>query len=189
MAIQRLFIIFSTVLLILAVQPATAAKRYQVEVIIFEHLNVNDGGEAWPEQDSRPRWDDSLAIFSHAEDSRFTPLSSARYKMAGIYRVLRSSRGYRPILHIAWEQVGLPSSRAQSVYVESDNGQVEGTIKLEQSRFLHIDMDLIYPFGSSEGEYARLDERRRLKLKDLHYFDNPVFGAIVQVTRAGGGGE
>lgn len=184
MACQRYLLILLTLVLALSARGALAENRYQVEVIVFEHLNMNAGGEIWPEQDERPQWDNALAIFDDADDSRFTPLSSARYKMGGVYRTLRSSRGYRPILHLAWEQTGLPSSRARDVYIAADNGQVEGEIQLEQSRFLHVEMDLIYPFGDSKGQFARLQERRRMKLKELHYFDNPVFGAIVQVTRA-----
>lgn len=184
MTLQRLLIIAAASFVLMGMQPVLAAKRYQVEIIIFEHLSMNTGGEVWPEEGSIPQWDDALAIFSDAQDSRFSPLPGARYKMGGIYRVLRSSQDYRPIMHIAWEQVGLPSSRAQSVYVASDNSQVQGAVTLEQSRFLFVDMELIYQMDDSDGRFAHIDERRRMKLKELHYFDNPVFGAIVQVTRA-----
>ena len=187
MTLQRLLIIAAALLLMTVMQQAAAAKRYQVEVIVFEHLSMNTGGEIWPEEDSMPQWEDALAIFSDSQDSRFSPLPSARYKMGGVYRVLRASQDYRPIMHIAWEQVGLPSSRARSIYVASDNGQVEGAVTLEQSRFLFVDMELIYQLGDSDGKFAHLNERRRMKLKELHYFDNPVFGAIVQVTRAPAG--
>ena len=185
MASQHYLRILAALLFALASQSVLAENRYQVEVIVFEHLNMNAGGEIWPQDRERPQWDNALAIFGSANDPRFTPLSSARYRMGGVYRTLRSSQGYRPILHLAWEQTGLPSSRARGVYIAADNGQVEGKIQLEQSRFLHVEMDLIYPFGGERGQFARLKERRRMKLKELHYFDNPVFGAIVQVTRAG----
>lgn len=184
---KNLFFIVFAVLLSLATFSARAENRYQIEVIVFEHLYLDEGNEIWPERDERPQWSDALQIFSGVDDSRFTPLSSARYRMGGIYRALRSSQGYQPIMHIAWQQVGLPASRARPVYVASDNGQVEGAIRLRQSRFLHIDMDLVYPLGDGAGKYARIDQSRRLKLNELHYFDNPLFGAIVQVTRADGG--
>ena len=184
MTLQRLLIIAAASFVMISVQPVLAAKRYQVEVIVFEHLSMNAGGEVWPEGDSVPQWDNALAIFNDAQDSRFSTLPNARYKMSGVYRVLRLSQDYRPIMHLAWEQVGLPSSRAESIYVTSDNSQIEGAVTLEQSRFLFVDMELIYQMGDSDGRFAHIDERRRMKLKELHYFDNPVFGAIVQVTRA-----
>lgn len=186
MACKHLFIIVLAALLSLTAFTVAAENRYQIEVIVFEHLYLDEGNELWPERDERPRWDDALQIFSGADDSRFTPLSSAGYRMGGIYRALRSSQNYRPIMHVAWRQVGLPASRARPVYVSSEGGQVEGSLRLRQSRFLHIDMDLVYPLGGSAGKYARILESRRLKLNELHYFDSPVFGAIVQVSRAGG---
>jgi hypothetical protein len=33
------------------------------------------------------------------------------------------------------------------------------------------------------ADYVRLTESRRVRLKELHYFDHPLFGVIVQVTR------
>lgn len=33
------------------------------------------------------------------------------------------------------------------------------------------------------ADYVRLTESRRIRLKELHYFDHPLFGVIVQVTR------
>lgn len=184
MACKRFLIILLATFLGLAGHNAAAENRYQVEVIVFEHLRLG-GDEYWPERNQKPQWDNALSIFSGgSEDSRFTPLPSSAYKMGGVYRVLRSSQDYRPFMHVAWQQVGLPASRARPVYVSSDGGQVEGSIRLRQSRFLHVDMDLIYPLGSGDGKYARISESRRLKLKELHYFDNPLFGAIVQVTRA-----
>lgn len=182
---QRLLPLLTLLALALFHQPLTAADyRYHVEVIVFEHLNM-DSSESWPPEDERPRWENALRIFAGDSDSRFNPLSAGSYRMSGVYRTLRSAQAYRPLLHTAWIQDGLPASRARAVYLESDGGQVEGQLKLEQSRFLYVDMDLIYPFGDREGRYAHIKERRRLKLKELHYFDNPVFGAIVRITRAG----
>jgi hypothetical protein len=34
-------------------------------------------------------------------------------------------------------------------------------------------------------EYVRLVESRRIRLNELHYFDHPLFGAIIQVSRYG----
>lgn len=181
---QRLLTLVTLLAVIVFSQSAVAENRYQVEIIVFEHLHVNSS-ETWSADESRPQWQDALTIFDGNADNRFTALSPGSYKMGGVYRVLRSAQGYRPILHLAWEQTGLPASRARPVFIDSDGGQVEGELELEQSRFLHVNLDLIYPFGGSEGRFARIQERRRLKLKELHYFDNPVFGVIVQVTRAG----
>jgi len=76
----------------------------------------------------------------------------------------------------------------------------DGMIRLRSTRFLHLDVDAaFFPHDpavlQSEAalaqrlpvyrfaDYVRLRESRRIRLKELHYFDHPLFGVIVQVTR------
>lgn len=168
-------------LLLSGFMPASVAQnRYQVEVIVFEHLSAS---EARIRQDQRPDWEAAVRP-DDADTDSFTAVSSSGFRMAGVYRVLRSSQHYRPMVHRAWLQDGLSDVRAQPVLIASDNGQIEGTVRLRKTRYLHVDVDLVYPIGTDR--YARLQQSQRLKLKELHYFDHPLFGAIVQVTRANG---
>ncbi len=70
-----------------------------------------------------------------------------------------------------------------------------GQVRLRAARFLHLDVDLAY-FPDLSGppqplsvpprqsaDYVRLTESRRIKLEQLHYFDHPLFGVIIQVSR------
>ena len=70
-----------------------------------------------------------------------------------------------------------------------------GQVRLRAARFLHLDVDLAY-FPDLSGQpqplsvpprqradYVRLTESRRIKLEQLHYFDHPLFGVIIQVSR------
>lgn len=181
MSFRRIRFCVPVLLLAVLSSPITVAQqRYQLEVIVFEHLK-EDGG-LWSRQDERPDWGGALDL-KNMNGGGFTALSPGSFKMGGVYRVLRSSQNYQPLLHRAWMQQGLPGARARPVRVSSDNGQIEGTVKLRQARFLDVDVDLIYAIGTEK--YARLQESRRMKLKELHYFDHPLFGAIIQVTRAG----
>ena len=76
----------------------------------------------------------------------------------------------------------------------------DGIFRLRKSRYLHVDVDFAYfpelmelPIpGSPEGNagndrpsagYVRLTQSRRIKTEELHYFDHPLFGLIVQVNR------
>ncbi len=78
--------------------------------------------------------------------------------------------------------------------------KVDGTVRLRSGHFLHMDVDLAYFFQlipasliSTIAEdpnakyqltgYTRLKETRKIKLNELHYFDHPLFGAIVWVKR------
>jgi hypothetical protein len=79
---------------------------------------------------------------------------------------------------------------------------LDGIIRVRSSTFLHIDVDMVLfrqpthtiPLAALDGSavsvtterapsYIRLQETRRIRLNDLHYFDHPLFGVIVQVSR------
>ena len=79
----------------------------------------------------------------------------------------------------------------------------DGLIRLRSSRFLHLDVDFAYfpelpeepapdlsaaeeatsVFEGQSADYVRLTESRRIKLNEIHYFDHPMFGLIIQVSR------
>ena len=76
----------------------------------------------------------------------------------------------------------------------------EGTIKLRSSKFLHVDVDMAYfpeyfvrqsemleadndNIIKKRADYVRLKESRKIKLNEIHYFDHPLFGIILRVSR------
>ena len=76
----------------------------------------------------------------------------------------------------------------------------DGTVRLRKSRFLHLDVDFAYfpetlqqpdlemPAQSAghmrlAASYVRLTQSRRIKPDDLNYFDHPLFGLVVEVSR------
>ena len=81
---------------------------------------------------------------------------------------------------------------------------IDGTIRLRATRFLHVDLDIAYfpdkflqtlrqqqqnadnpqqLAVNQNADYVRLRESRKIKLNELHYFDHPLFGVLLQVTR------
>ena len=158
----------------------------------------------------------------------YVSLHGQDYRLAGVRRAMASSREYRPLLHVAWQQPGLDARNvravrldntrferkaAEQVEVEPELGQVrdepeytppikifDGTVRLRKSRFLHLDVDFVYfpdtlqqpdlemPAQSAghrrfPADYVRLTESRRIKPDDLNYFDHPLFGLIVEVSK------
>jgi hypothetical protein len=57
--------------------------------------------------------------------------------------------------------------------------RVEGTVRLRTGRLLYVDTDFVL-YG--EETPVRLTESRKVKLKELHYFDHPLYGVLLQVT-------
>ncbi|MEX2523930.1 MAG: CsiV family protein [Gammaproteobacteria bacterium] len=242
--------------------PVYAESWFQVEVIVFEYTRPDTDGESWYTNPGLPGHLNSIELIqglpavretmtppSDREgetaddiDAESTRVSRVAYlelpedhkNMAGIYRVLNLSAGYRPLYHATWQQPGLDGSEARYVHIEGlrettgtgmeiegnndkntrdddfDTGTAsvnaipemsfDGMIRLRSTHFLHLDVDTAYfpPDPSilqSEtalgqglpayqfADYVRLQESRRIRLKELHYFDHPLFGVIVQVTR------
>ena len=102
----------------------------------------------------------------------------------------------------------LPPELAQNQIIEdgyhAPEPVVDGTIRLRTTRFLHVDVDMAYFPGkflqilrqqrqdsgtagqlavNPNADYVRLVESRKIKLNELHYFDNPLFGVLLRVTR------
>ena len=76
----------------------------------------------------------------------------------------------------------------------------EGTIQLRSSTFLHVDVDMAYfpeyfrrdkelieeninDVVEKRADYVRLKESRKIRLNEIHYFDHPLFGIILRVSR------
>lgn len=80
----------------------------------------------------------------------------------------------------------------------------DGIIRIRSSNYLYVDVDFAYfpedfaallnlqvqKAGSQfeqlvnyEADYVRLSESMRIRLNELNYFDHPLFGILIQVSR------
>ena len=98
------------------------------------------------------------------------------------------------------------SSLSQASEVESDKPLLDGIVRLRRTRYLHLDIDFVYKRETAADEQLledqdvidsieqletsapavdifRLKESRRIRTKEIHYFDHPLFGVLVQVVR------
>ncbi len=111
------------------------------------------------------------------------------------------NNNYRIIDHFSWIQEGRTRGSESNVLVQfgehSENGfrEVEGTIAFSVARFLHLKVNL-WRFVSVPQNYDpkeadfespiffyEIQESRRLALGEVHYFDHPKFGVLVQIRR------
>jgi len=73
--------------------------------------------------------------------------------------------------------------------------QLDGTVQLRRSRFLHLDLDLEYRLDAGElpdpetgqningaTRVYRFRQSRQVNTGEMQYFDSPYFGALVLVT-------
>lgn len=128
-----------------------------------------------------------------------TPQSNRLNLQQTVNRLQNS--GYRIIDHFSWHQDGKPRGSESHVLVQFGqhfgNGfrEVEGTVAFSIARFLHLKVNLwrFVPapksYDPSETDFEspiffnEIQERRRLALGEIHYFDHPKFGVLVQIQR------
>jgi hypothetical protein len=208
-------------LAVLLLLPGVAAARwYQVEVVVFRHLEGQSaGGEAWPDLTDLPEFGRAMELIVTlpemsdeppplAQDSgsdrtpiAFELLDDKERKLNGVQSRLQRSGEYEPLLFAAWRQPSFGVARAKRIYLSdvylaarggrtsvdaktADRApamapRAEGVVRVKVGRLLHVDVDFLY---YHEGSPVRLTETRKLKLREIHYFDHPLFGVIVQVS-------
>lgn len=176
-------------------------QQYDIELLIFQNLVDNDGGEVWPTDYSG--WYDEAAGDAAAAEAqqavKWLPDSSL-HMQAERTALDRSSR-YRTLSYLAWRQPVVDRDHALALEIparpRSDTAWVDGTVRVAVERYLHLylDLQLHLPAGTvsdatgTAGSTAqlqlpdiRLTEQRRMRSKELHYFDNPRFGVIALIT-------
>ncbi|WP_405234655.1 CsiV family protein [Lentisalinibacter salinarum] len=76
---------------------------------------------------------------------RFMPLPEQELELGEVYRRLRNTDGYQPLLHVAWQQPGYDPETAQALDLSrlaELPDRLQGEVRLYRSRFLHLELDL-----------------------------------------------
>ena len=183
-------IILLTVLTLLAPTAYGAAtsgdSNYEVEVLVFENrLPELEGGELWTQDTTEPlgpEVKEAVTVGAALKESDLTPAAAA-LELDGRHRILTHKR---------WLQSADAKSNTKLMRINSGTGELDGTFRFYMSRFLHVEVNLAFRelgepslYASTEavpGQIYRIVEQRRIKSKDVNYFDNPKFGVLVRVA-------
>ncbi len=217
-------------------QTAADGPWYTVELIVFEQLDSQGlFGERWPLDPGRPAVEEALVLSPPGGDraapsgtapTAFELLGKEDLALRETWSRLRRSRGFRPLLHVAWRQPGYPRTEAPTARLSSappgsaprpapapartfgalgtlasvgpPPEKIDGVVRLYRSRYLHLEADLVYhrPEAATvtveaapDGSLApptptlfRMVTSRRMRSRELHYLDHPLFGVIALVT-------
>ena len=183
-------------LICLAESPA-APREFEIELVVFQNLITNDGGEVWPIDYSE--WfeetgDDQTQNKSAPGKINWLPETS--YRLSAERNALGRSSQYRPIAYFAWRQAVLERTQAVPMELPVKNHNtgktyVDGSVRVAVERYLHLylDLQLHTPVNDAQPESLefvipefRLTEHRRMRSKEIHYFHNPRFGVIALIT-------
>lgn len=210
---------------------------YRVEVIVFRNLLVESKLREVPELRSFSQFPD-LENSGQAENlpDDLNVVSQKSDEMDNAWRRLRSSQSYQPLVYAAWQQnrvdyyppvrihdqqvidtqlrpptqIVLADLTAQDPLAayRSTFYQLDGSLQLRRSRFLHLFVDLelrekqpqyvddegFLTGNSLQVEFVNrtensaaytvysLQQNRQISTSEMQYFDTPLFGALVYVT-------
>jgi hypothetical protein len=168
--------------------PARAAQSlYQVEVIVFQYGTPGQAvTPATPAQVAGLNL--SSAVNPAAEGSGIELVPASQMQLNGVEQRLKRA-GDIPLVHIAWRQ---QRSESRAVRITSNelapDGRplVDGEVRLRVGQQLAISLDMLCLYNNQP---IRLSANRTVKFGELHYFDHPVFGVLLQVVRATPGSE
>ena len=122
---------------------------------------------------------------------------------------LHADSRYEVVTYMAWTQPlyekkeSIPVQLTSSTGVEPINeitpftkSALTGSAQLFENRLLFVDIDIKNDFDSGLVDFSdptsaiespagthRIQEKRRVKLNEIHYFDHPFFGALFRVSR------
>lgn len=155
-----------------------APEAYAVEILVFEHrLPDLEGGELWTRMDT--------GIVEHPVDTVIPRVTSVTPGLDEAAQALGKDARYRILTHARWVQNAESRDTARPVAVATAaSKELDGIVRLYVSRFLHLELNLAFQPTDGPGLLHRIDEQRRVKTQELHYFDHPKFGALVRVAPA-----
>lgn len=137
------------------------AKDYKVEVLIFKNLTQQ---QTYESNEYAPPAD----IVSGSDFWTIEPTMLNEQA-----RLIKRASDYQLVEHLSWGQASLPYRQSTAVTL---SGDPHGSLKVYANHLLYINIDLDF------GGY-RMEEKRRIKLNEQHFFDHPKFGLLVQVSR------
>ncbi len=183
------------------------ARDYIVEAIIFTNesetqaipapdLNPGSGlnadsDEYWAAAEprilrARARLDKSIVSSTSIEALNEAEPPLELSELAGALQILEKNPRHRVLQALAWTQSEADFSNSPLINV-GDEQTLSGTIRIYAPSLLFAELILRYAPGDvlstpdpSLPQYF-IDEQRKLKLNEIHYFDQARFGVVLTV--------
>jgi hypothetical protein len=185
-----------------AADDSDGVRQFDIELLIFQNLVENDGGEVWPADYTG--WYDDVTGDAAATTPTLAVdwLPESTWHLKAERAALNRSSRYRTLAYLAWRQPVYDRNNAQPLELpaqpRSNAAWVDGSVSVAVERYLHLNLDLQLHLpeatvmtGAAGPQDSgpeprtpriRLTEQRRMRSKELHYFDNPRFGVIAVIT-------
>ena len=156
-----------------------AARDYQVELLVFERVNPGSNAEEIWNPES------NVVETRRRELAEMGQLASSTNTRPGVNRLKRveenlKNAGYRVLAASRWVQPARVYQNAPVISIGSAGSSVTGFLRVYKTSLIFADL-LLALRDPAEGPIYFIKDKRRLKFKEVHYFDHPKFGAILSV--------
>ena len=166
---------------ILAVS-AAQARDYAVEILVFERTEVSKDVEEQWNPGSNSQLSNLEKLQSLADRVADYPLEPEVVQLARLQRELLGS-DYRVLFAASWQQPSAVFQNAPVVSVGAPDARIQGAVRVYRTSLIFVDIalgltDVLLDPGLP---LFFINEKRRVKFKEVHYFDHPRFGALLTV--------
>ena len=130
-----------------------------------------------------------MTTFIHEMDENaFKRRPRENFTLHDLARRLRNSGEFEVLEQLAWQQPVPERGAPQPIYLNLNDGELQGHVAVTLGRYLHTQATLwLQPSqtgATSDPEgYALLDQSQRMRSGQLHYFDHPLFGMVVRIDK------
>ena len=198
--VMRTLLALTTGLMLLLVSLQSYARDYIIEAIIFTNetgdqtasASLNNGSDKYRIAAeprvlrARARLDKSIEASVGIETLDESDPLLTLSELAGAQAILDKNPGHRVLQALSWTQSEADFSNSPLINV-GDEQTLSGTIRIYAPSLLFAELILRYAPGDvfntpdpSLPQYF-IDEQRKLKLNEVHYFDQARFGVVLSV--------
>ena len=174
-------------LILTGISQTVQARDYAIEVIVFEQTRGDSDKDAVQDE----KWDFSdRKISSNLQRMVTLEFRSDDFQFGATLDRLDPAHqqliraGHRILRTAGWVQPSAVYQHAPLISLGLANTSlVYGFVRVYKTSLIYADIDLQYsplPFDNLPEHYF-LSEKRRLKFKEVHYFDHPKVGVILGI--------
>jgi len=155
--------------------PEENETQYEVELLVFEQRFPEYLGDELLPDNPPARAATELAI-------PVEPPANGNPRFDSIIEQIEQDSRYRILAHERWIQRSEPKTEAKPRRIRGAGPEsaVDGSIRFYTTRFLHLEVNLTL---RADGRDYYLNELRRLRLNEVHYFDHPRFGMLARISQ------
>jgi hypothetical protein len=174
---RTILLCFSLILSLLSLFAKAESGKYRIELLVFPQALPTT--EVFDQTESHIKWPTALAELSAYQQTDNKALKDGA-------AVLFKNPAYQPIAHFAWTQSTGLGSVILPVHIQSADGKLDGYIQLRNAQPFELVVDLEQKSAQTDQTgkpyIYRLNEKRAIKLNEIHYFDHPKLGLLMLVN-------